>query len=94
MVCEFLSSEGYETTEAGDGEAVLQLLERGYYDLVVLDIFMPVNGLEALQGIKSDHPGVKVVILSAITQYDPNFKEAVYRAACKAHGLNNPRRTP
>ena len=77
MVCECLHDVGYVTAEARDGDEVLKLLAKEHYDLVVLDIFMPVNGLHALEGIKANHPGTKVVILSAITQYDANFKDAV-----------------
>ena len=77
MVCECLGSVGYVTVEARDGAEVLKLLAKEHYDLVVLDIFMPVNGLQALEGIKANHPATKVVILSAITQYDANFKDAV-----------------
>ncbi len=36
--------------------------------------------------------GNRYTYLGLTMENDP--KEAVYRAACKAHGLNNPRRTP
>ena len=84
MLCECLESEGYTTREAHDGGEVLNLMEQDLYDLVVLDIFMPINGLKALEGIKLSHPKTKVVVLSAITQYDENFKDVVIGKAAEA----------
>lgn len=42
----YLERDGYKVTEAEDGEQALALLQKGYYDLVILDIMMPkVDGL-------------------------------------------------
>lgn len=51
--------------EAGDGLQLLELLERGLPDLIILDITMPrLQGLEAARKIKSRYPAVKVLILT------------------------------
>lgn len=51
--------------EADDGMQLLELLENGLPDLVILDITMPrLQGLEAARRIKAGYPGVKVLILT------------------------------
>lgn len=53
--------------EAGDGEALLELLggAPAVPDLVILDLSMPgMGGIEAARRIKRDHPGVKVLVLT------------------------------
>lgn len=51
--------------EAADGREVLEKAERHRPDVVVLDITMPrLGGLETLQRLRADHPGMKVVLLS------------------------------
>lgn len=51
--------------EASLGKEVFQLLQRGSYDILVLDIEMPdMNGLEVLKQVKLLHPALPVLILS------------------------------
>ena len=62
---------GHEAHAAADGEAALQMLRRGQWDLVLLDITMPgMDGYETLRRIKAD-PAVAdtpVIMVSAIDQ--------------------------
>ncbi|MFT6867409.1 MAG: two-component system nitrogen regulation response regulator NtrX [Cyclobacteriaceae bacterium] len=47
---EILEYEKYEISEAGDGEAALQILEKGGIDVVLCDIQMPkLDGIELLE---------------------------------------------
>ena len=51
--------------EAGDGIALLRLLEKIQPGMVIMDIAMPgLRGLEAAREIQARHPRVKVLILS------------------------------
>lgn len=51
--------------EAEDGVQLLELLEKGIPDLIILDITMPrLSGLEAARKVKSAYPGVKVLVLT------------------------------
>jgi signal transduction histidine kinase/DNA-binding response OmpR family regulator len=65
----FLEPEGHVVTEAADGPEALALLRDGDFDMVFLDVHMPVlDGLQTLQCIrKSGRPwaGVPVVALVA-----------------------------
>lgn len=50
---------------ANNGKKALEVIDTLRVDLVLMDIDMPVmNGLEATQIIKKDHPQIKVIVLS------------------------------
>jgi two-component system copper resistance phosphate regulon response regulator CusR len=61
-----LEASGFETALAADGDVALQRMSQERFDLVLLDVMMPVldgwGVLEALQG-HEDPP--KVIVLSA-----------------------------
>jgi DNA-binding response OmpR family regulator len=64
-----LSAEGHTIVEAGDGRAALAELERGRFDLVLLDIMMPVlDGWGVLRGLPEGAPPVLVV--TALATHD------------------------
>jgi DNA-binding NarL/FixJ family response regulator len=61
------ASDGIDVVgEAGNGEALLALVERRKPDVVLLDLRMPgLDGLDCIAEIARAHPGVKTVVLSA-----------------------------
>lgn len=68
-----------EIGEAATGAETLDKLRSGDWDLVLLDIFMPDrSGLDILRHIRTGHPEVKVLILSALPeqQYAVNVLRA------------------
>lgn len=51
--------------EAADGEALLQRLEQGPVDLVLLDMAMPgLSGVDLIRHLLVLHPGLRVLVLS------------------------------
>lgn len=63
-----LKKEGFETDSAYDGEAALQKIRSGSYDLVVLDLMLPgVQGLEICKMIRNtkELAGLPVIMLTA-----------------------------
>ncbi|MGE5313106.1 MAG: response regulator [Acidobacteriota bacterium] len=52
--------------EANDGREAISMVESINPHVVLMDISMPgLNGLEAIERIKTDHPEVNIIILSA-----------------------------
>ena len=59
-----LQSEGHQVTAVGNGAEALAALEKESFDLVLMDVEMPVmNGIEAVRRIRSDRTG----------KYDPDI---------------------
>ena len=55
--------------EASNGQEVLDFLETGYADVVVLDINMPVmDGLTCAKKLKQKYPRVKIIVLTMYAQ--------------------------
>lgn len=58
-------------TEAEDGTQVINCLETGNHDIVLLDIHMPkLDGIDTLAIIRQRFPAVKVIILSMFCNED------------------------
>ena len=67
-----------------NGEQVIQLLEKEPFDVILLDINMPVmDGIECVQAIRSNTATAKIPVV-AITGNARNFTEEEY----KEHGFN------
>jgi DNA-binding response OmpR family regulator len=68
LVQAYLEKDGFDTLQAYDGAAALELWRREAPDLIVLDILMPeVDGLEFLQEVRRTST-VPVIMLSARSQ--------------------------
>ena len=62
---EYLSRIGYRVLEAGDGPAALEIMRQEKPDLVLTDFAMaPMDGLELLERVKSEHPDVAVIFFT------------------------------
>jgi two-component system response regulator HydG len=71
MIEAVLSDEGYEIKQAGDGQAAIDAVEKGFFDLILMDIRMAeVSGLEALKQIKEISPGIPIIIMTAYASVD------------------------
>lgn len=65
MVSRYLSSEGYQVREAGNGQEALHLFERERFDLVVLDIMLPqLSGLEVCKRLR-EQSDIPIIMLTA-----------------------------
>ena len=61
-----LTSSGFDVTTAGDGRQALALAQAGNYDLILLDLEMPVmNGREFYREFRQRNTETPVVIISA-----------------------------
>ena len=63
-----LSDEGYDIVEADDGRKTLEILQKGDYDVVLLDMNMPVlGGIEVLKKMSALEIPTEVIILTGNT---------------------------
>ena len=61
-----LQREGYETLEAFDGEAGLQMARTRHPDIILLDVMLPkMNGFDVCRALRQDGDNVPVLILTA-----------------------------
>jgi two-component system response regulator HydG len=66
MLRAHLKAEGYHVEEAVDGQAAVKLVSQGFYDLILMDVRMPVmDGAEALREIVTISPGTPVIMMTA-----------------------------
>ncbi|MBM4445794.1 MAG: response regulator [Chloroflexi bacterium] len=62
-----LTDDGYHCLTAPDGNSALKLVKTDQVDLILLDIMMPGKpGPEVLQEIKTTHPDIAVIMITAI----------------------------
>ncbi len=62
-----LTSYGYEIDEAEDGAETIEKLQDGQYDLLLLDMKMPVaSGLDVLKFISAKHLTCPVIVITAM----------------------------
>jgi response regulator RpfG family c-di-GMP phosphodiesterase len=65
ILADFLGMEGYEVRTAEDGQAALNEMSRGAYDVVISDLKMPkMGGIELLDEIAKRTPNVLTVIMT------------------------------
>ena len=65
-IVDVLEYAGYQTLEAADGHAGMDLALKANYRLLLLDLVMPgPSGFEILAALKRNRPGQAVIILSA-----------------------------
>lgn len=70
-----LAGEGYLADGAADGEEGYTLICKGLYDLVILDIMLPVyDGREVLRRIRSQNIDVPVIFLTALSTLDDKIE--------------------
>ena len=66
MLRSLLFSAGFDVDTAGDGDLARDILTRKNFDLVVIDMDVPVaNVRELYHCVKREHPNCKVIFMSA-----------------------------
>ncbi|WP_032907827.1 response regulator transcription factor [Streptococcus sanguinis] len=66
-----MTREGYQVDTAFDGQEAVDLAKENAYDLMILDIMMPVKtGIEALKEIRQTGNTTHVIMLTAMSEVD------------------------
>ena len=85
LISGILDDEGYTTREAGDTTQAQHELAARQPSLVILDVWLqgsPIDGLELLDIIRRDHPGVPVLMISGHGNIETAVTE-IGRASCR-----------
>ena len=89
LVRSYLKQTPYRLDIADHGAIALELFKNGYYDLILMDMQMPVmDGYEATQAIRAwerehDLPPTQVIALTALALKEDGAK--ILEAGCNAH---------
>ncbi len=79
---DFLTGAGHQVTAVGTSADAREALLRQKFDLVVTDLILPQSdGMELLQFVKVEHPGVEVVVITALDKVDPAVRAIKYGAS-------------
>ncbi len=83
LVKKILEFQNFEITAVKNGEQVLQMLQKDHFDIILLDINMPVmDGMESVKAIRAlaDKEKAKVPVV-AITGNARNYSEEEFKEA-------------
>jgi signal transduction histidine kinase/CheY-like chemotaxis protein len=89
LIRSYLKQTPYRLDIADHGAIALELFKNGYYDLILMDVQMPVmDGYEATKAIRAwerehDLPPTKVIALTALALKEDGVK--IFEAGCDAH---------
>ena len=77
----YILKKAYQYERAKNGLEAVEMVEKGEYDLVLMDIKMPVmNGLEATKRIKEIRPELPIIAVTA-NAFDSD-RQAAFDAGC------------
>lgn len=76
-----LEEEGYRVSTADNGELGLQMIEESHFDVILLDLMMPVlSGLDALPKLTENHPDTAVIVITGYATVEHSI-EAMKKGA-------------
>jgi len=76
-----LSKEGWKVETAENGEQGLELIKRGSFNILLLDLMMPgVKGMEVLKKVREDFPHLIVIVITGYATIE-NAVEAMKNGA-------------
>lgn len=83
-----LQHEGFQTATAGNGKDALELIESGSFDVVLLDMMMPVmDGFQVLQQLQGRVNRPTILVLSNLSQHED--EQRVLAAGAKKYFIKS-----
>jgi CheY-like chemotaxis protein len=71
----------YQFDRAKNGQEAVDMVEKGNYDIILMDIKMPImDGMEATKLIKEKHPDLPIIALTA-NAFDSD-RQLAFEAGC------------
>ena len=81
LACALVDEEGWESAEAEGGIEAFKLMQRGNYDVVLLDISMPgINGEGGCRAIKADEALARTRVIAYTAHVLPDEISAIMPA--------------
>lgn len=75
---DILGSTGYRAAVVDEAKKAVELIEKVYFNVVLLDIVMPeMNGVDAYYKIKEISPDTKVIMMTGYGAEHPLVKKAI-----------------
>ncbi len=72
-VAEILEYEGFEVVQAENGQVALRLLDSDAFDLMLVDLIMPVTeGIETIRIVHRKMPNFKIIAMSGGGRVNPD----------------------
>ncbi len=72
LYSDFLTGAGHTVHSVSTGAEAKEAMTKTAFDLVVTDLILPAtDGMELLQYVKSNFPGVEVLVITALDKVDP-----------------------
>ena len=66
VLMSYILKKHYQFERAKNGQEAVEMVDKGQYDIVLMDIKMPImDGLEATKAIREKHPDLPIVALTA-----------------------------
>lgn len=66
LLMDYILKKQYNVARAENGQKAVDMVEQGEFDIVLMDMQMPVmNGMEATKIIKAKHPQLPVLAVTA-----------------------------
>jgi hypothetical protein len=79
VLCEMIVDEGYDITRASAGEAAIDALSSGHFELVITDLHLGrVSGVDVLRRAKELYPATVVIIVTGNTSITPAIEAVRY----------------
>ncbi len=80
-LCAFLKMEDYKVATAEDGQVALDKVRAEKYNIILMDVNMPVlDGLDTLREIKKIDFSTQVIIMTAYSTFEKTMKALEYGA--------------
>jgi two-component SAPR family response regulator len=86
-----LEDAGYECISYADSVKALQEFRPNYYDLILLDIKMPIlNGFELFKKIREVDKAVHIIFITASEEYYEKFRSQHFPELCQINYIQKP----
>ncbi len=88
LIQRLLNENGYETAEAANGLAALELFQTQFFDLIITDLRMPrMDGMTFLHEVNKLEPAIPIIVLTA---YAPTEAETETLKNCTSVYMAKP----